>query len=112
MSRNALFKGVFSKTLTERICSKERGIELKLLLDDGDGHIGRHGAPNLRLYRVLARAEEFLDVQMLLDPLEKQFDLPTTFVKCGDGERRRVRGFAPTPIMSWNQRLNLIVNRP
>jgi len=34
---------------------------LKLLLDDGDQHVGGHGAPDLRLHGVLAGAEEFLD---------------------------------------------------
>ena len=46
--------------------------QLRALLDDGDQHIGRHGDPYLRLHRVLAGAEEGLDAQMLLDPLEEQ----------------------------------------
>ena len=37
------------------------------------------------LYRIFRGAIEGLDSQMLLDPFEKQFDLPSTFVKIGDG---------------------------
>ncbi len=40
--------------------------------DDGDQHVGRHGDPYLRLHCVLAGAEEGLDAQVLLDPLEEQ----------------------------------------
>jgi hypothetical protein len=48
---------------------------LKLLLDDGDEHVGGHGAPHLRLHGVLAVAEKFLDAQMLRDPLEQLGDI-------------------------------------
>jgi hypothetical protein len=44
---------------------------MKLLLDDGDEHVRGHGAPDLRLHRVLARAQESLDAQVLLDPFEQ-----------------------------------------
>ncbi len=36
-------------------------------------------------YGILRGAIECLDSQMLFDPFEKQFDLPSTFVKIGDG---------------------------
>jgi hypothetical protein len=45
---------------------------MKLLLDDGDEHVGGDGAPDLRLHRVLAGAQETLDAQVLLDPLEER----------------------------------------
>ena len=64
---------------------------MKFFPDDGDEHIGRHGAPDLRLHRVLARAKKFLDAQMLFDPFEEQLHLPTAFVKRGDGQRRQGR---------------------
>ena len=44
---------------------------MKLLLDDSDQHVGGHGAPDLRLHRVLAGAQETLDAQVLLDPFEQ-----------------------------------------
>ena len=46
---------------------------MKLLLDDCDEQIGRHGAPDLRLHRVLANAQETRDAQMLYDPFEWTF---------------------------------------
>ncbi len=60
---------------------------MKLLADDRDQYIDGHGAPDLCLHRILARAEKLFDAQVLLDPLEEQFDLPPAFVKRGDGER-------------------------
>ena len=67
---------------------------MQLLFDNGDQHVGGDGAPNLRLHRVLTGAKKLLDAQMLLDPLEEQFDLPTVLVKLGNhlGWQRRVVG--------------------
>ena len=62
---------------------------MKFFLNDGDEHVGGHGAPNLRLDCVLAVAQKLLDAQVLLDPLEKQLDLPTTFVQSGNGHGRQ-----------------------
>ena len=64
----------------------ERGLDLKLLLDDGDQHVDGDGDPNLRLHRVLGGAVEALDAQVLFDPLEEQLDLPAASVKRADGE--------------------------
>jgi hypothetical protein len=51
---------------------------VKLLFDDGDEHVGGHCAPDLRLHRVFAGAQETLDAQVLLDSLEQRGDiLPT-----------------------------------
>ena len=60
---------------------------MKFLLDDGNQHVSRHGAPDLRLDGVLAVAQELLDSQVLLDPFEEQFDLPAVLVECSDGQR-------------------------
>ena len=62
---------------------------MQLLFDDGDQHIGRNCAPDLRLHSVLAGAQEFLDAQMLLDPLEEQLYLPTAPVQRGNGQWRQ-----------------------
>ena len=59
---------------------------MQLLVDDGDQHVGGDCTPDLRLHRVLAGAQETLDAQVLLDPLEEQFDLPATLVQGGDGQ--------------------------
>ena len=64
---------------------------MKLLLDDGNEHVSGHGAPDLRLHGVLARTQEFLDPQMLLDPFEEQFHLPSAFVQGGNGQRWQAR---------------------
>jgi len=45
------------------------------------------GDPNLRFHRVLVHAEKGLDTQMLFDPFEKEFDLPTAFIKLCNGQR-------------------------
>ena len=63
---------------------------MKFLFDNGDQHVSGDGAPDLRLHRVLAVADETLDAQVLFDPLEKQFDLPAALVQrgnrqCGQG---------------------------
>jgi len=48
---------------------------MQLLFDNGDEHVGGDGAPDLRLHRVLAGAQETLDAQVLLDPLERLGDI-------------------------------------
>jgi len=59
---------------------------LQLLFDNGYQHISGDGAPDLRFHRILAGADETLDAQMLLDPLEEQLDLPTALVQRGNGQ--------------------------
>lgn len=63
----------------------QREIEAQPLLHDGHQHIGGHGDPHLALHRVLRSAEETLDAQVLLDPLEEQFHLPAALVERADG---------------------------
>ena len=63
---------------------------MKPLFDNGDQHVSGDGAPDLRFDRVLAVADEAFDTQMLLDPLEEQFDLPAAFVQCGGQCRQYV----------------------
>ena len=67
---------------------------MKLLFDDSDQYVSGHGAPDLRLHRVLARAQKTLDAKMLLDPFEEQLHLPAALVQCGNGQRwqRRIVG--------------------
>ena len=64
---------------------------MQFFFDDGNQHVSGHGAPDLRLNRILARAQKVLDAQMLLDPFEEQFHLPTTLVQRGDGQGRQGR---------------------
>jgi hypothetical protein len=62
---------------------------LKFFFNNGDEHVGGHGAPNLRLDCVLAVAKKLLDAQVLLNPFEKQFNLPAAFVQRSDGQGRQ-----------------------
>ena len=64
---------------------------MELLFDDSDQHIGGNSAPDLRLHRVLARAQKALDAQVLLDPFKEQLHLPTTLVQHGNGQWRQCR---------------------
>ena len=64
---------------------------MKFLFNNSDQHVGGHGAPDLCLDRVLARAQKTLDTQMLLDPFEEQFHLLATLVQRGDGQGRKGR---------------------
>ena len=62
---------------------------MEFFFDDGDQHIGRYGAPNLRLDPVLASSQKSLYAQVLLDPLEEQFNLPMAFVQRSNGQGRQ-----------------------
>ena len=57
---------------------------MQTFFDDGDEHVGAHGNPYLRLHGVLAGAQKCLDPQVLLDPFEEQFDLPSLTVQVGN----------------------------
>ena len=65
----------------------QRQFEIEPLLNDGHQHVGGHGDPYLALDGILGSAEETLDAQVLLDPLEEQFYLPAAAVELGDRER-------------------------
>jgi hypothetical protein len=64
----------------------EAPFELQFLAEDGHQDINAHGDPHLGLHRVDRVAVERLDPEVLLDPLEEQFDLPATAVKLCDGQ--------------------------
>ena len=60
-------------------------VQSKLLLDDRHQDIDADSDPNLRPHSVLGGAVEALDAQVLLDPLEEQFHLPSAPVQGADG---------------------------
>ena len=62
---------------------------MKFFFNNGDEHVGGHGAPDLRLDCVLAVAQKLLDAQVLFDPFEKQLHLPAAFVQRSDGQGRQ-----------------------
>ena len=57
------------------------------LLYDRHQDVDRDRDPHLRLHGVLGSSEERLDPQVLLDPPEKEFDLPPLLVEQGDALR-------------------------
>jgi len=66
---------------------------MEAFFDDGHEHMDGDGDPQLRLHSVLAGAEKGFDAQVLLDPLEEQFDLPAQLVElrnCQGGQREVV----------------------
>jgi hypothetical protein len=64
---------------------------LKLLLDNGNQHIGRHGASDLRLDDILAVAQELLNSQVLPDPFEEQLNLPVILEKVSNSQWREAK---------------------
>ena len=62
---------------------------MKLLLDDGNEHVCRQSAPDLRVHSILARAQESRDSQVLLDPLEEQLDLASIHEHGGNGRQQQ-----------------------
>ena len=55
--------------------------QMQAFLGNGDQHVCADRDPDLRLDRVLVGAIKRLDAQVLLDPFEKQFDLPALAVQ-------------------------------
>lgn len=64
---------------------------MQLLLENGNEHLRRHGAPDPRLDRVLAGARELFDAQVRIDPLEKQLNLPAVLIQGRNGQSGQAR---------------------
>ena len=62
-------------------------IDPQLFLDDGNEEVYADRDPYLGLDGILGSAEEPLDTEMLLDPFEEQFHLPSAFVQLGYHQR-------------------------
>src|SRR5271169_3528182 len=67
----------------------QRNVQTKFLLDDRHQHVDADGDPDLRPHSVLGSAVEAFDAQVLLDPLEEQFHLPSAPVQGANGQRRQ-----------------------
>lgn len=65
--------------------SAETFIDSVNLIETGNHEIDANSDPDLGLHGVLGRAVKSFDPEILLDPFEKQFDMPTTLVDAGDG---------------------------
>src|SRR5260221_8359942 len=55
---------------------------------DAQEQIGDHPGDDLQADRVVVRAKEFADIEMLLYPAKQEFDLPAAFVERRDLDRR------------------------
>jgi hypothetical protein len=61
-------------------------MQVQFLFYDGHEHINRDRDPDLSAQGVLGSAVEILDAQVLFDPLEEQFDLPTAAIELGNSQ--------------------------
>src|SRR5665811_2536072 len=73
-------------------------VQAKLLLDDCYQDIDADGDPDLRPHSVLGSAVEAFDAQVLLDPLEEQFHLPSAPVQGANGQRRQRKLVGQEPV--------------
>lgn len=64
----------------------KRDRKRQVFFDDRSEDINRDRNPYLCLHRVFRGPIECLDPEVLLDPAEKQLDLPAELVKQGDGQ--------------------------
>ena len=74
---------------------EHRSSNLEVMFNDGNETIGDDGDMNLDADGILRLSPKSLDTEMLLDPFEKQLDLPPIFIKQGDFP---IRALSRTPI--------------
>ncbi len=95
-------------------------MEANPLLEDPNQHVNADGGPDLRLHRVFGGAVKPLDLEMLLDPFEKQFYSPPRLVQDRDddggeekivGEKDEVLARFRIVIMNVPKRLGVIRGR-
>jgi hypothetical protein len=65
-------------------------LEAKPFFEDGDQGVGGHGSPDLSFDGIGRGSKEPLYPQMLLDPLEEQFNLPSLMINRCHVERRKL----------------------
>lgn len=61
-----------------------RLVKTESLIENGNHQVNAHGDPDLGFHGVLREPVEGFDSQVLLDPFEKEFDLPARFVDLRD----------------------------
>ena len=61
------------------------------MLHDGNQTIGNDSCTDLNPDGILCPAPEFLDLQMLLQPLGKELNLPPVLIEIGNLKRNRIR---------------------
>ena len=60
------------------------------LFNDRDKHINRDGNPDLALHGIHDGPVNRLDPEVLLDPFEEQFHLPSGLIQQADCQRRKI----------------------
>lgn len=75
-------KNVYAQNLQN---SAETFVDSMDLIETGHHQVDGDSDPDLCLHGVLGCSVKSLDPEILLDPFEKQFDVPTTLVNAGDG---------------------------
>ena len=63
---------------------EHRSADLEVVFDDSNEAVGDDGNMNLYAHSILRFSPESLDLEMLLDPFEKQLHLPPIFIKESD----------------------------
>ncbi len=69
----------------------QRTLQLQLLFDYRYKHVNTDRDPDLSLDCIDRGAKKRFYSQVLLDPFEEQFDLPTQFVKLANSQRVQLK---------------------
>ena len=79
--------------------------KLEVVLNDSDETVCDDGNMNLNAHCIVALTPERLDLEVLLDPFEKEFDLPPVFIKKSDvlgGKVEIVRVVSERAVKVWS----------
>jgi len=86
ISKRLKYRGFLEQRQAENLQHfAETPFALQFLTNEGRQHIHTDRHPHLGLHRVLGCAVEVFDTQVLFDPFEEQFHLPSALVQPGDG---------------------------
>ena len=91
ISRGVIHKQLIERNFLEDVdaqnlqYSAQTFVDSMNLIETGHHEVNAYSDPDLGAHGVLRGAEEGLDAQVLLNPLEEEFDLPPAFVNGCDG---------------------------
>jgi hypothetical protein len=81
--------------------------QLGLEFQEGKKEVNAQSDPDLSKYRVMRCAKERFDFQVLLDPFEKEFDLPAFLVEISDGLGIQVIGIGDITVLLAGFRIDV-----
>src|SRR5450759_3021498 len=91
ISKRLNYRGFLEQRQAENLQNfAETPFALQFLTNDGHQNIHTDRNPHLGLHRVLACAVEAFDAQVLFDPFEEQFHLPSALVQRGNGQGAQI----------------------